>query len=179
MYKCVFCKVKKSKEGYGTNEKSGRRNRVCLDCSPFYSRKPKDHPDKVKHRQSVARKWREANPDRIKATTTSYRKRNRDKINKTHKKWRDKNKDKRRIMSANQQAAKKQRTVGWLNEAQKEWIKWFYKQAVKMEELHGIKYHVDHIHPLRGKNFCGLHVPWNLQVLKASENVRKSNKLME
>lgn len=67
----------------------------------------------------------------------------------------------------------------WLEDDQLEEIEYFYWLAEDLQKITGEEYHVDHIHPLKGKNFSGLHVPWNLQVLPKNLNLKKGNKLIE
>lgn len=78
---------------------------------------------------------------------------------------------------AKRKADKMQRTPKWLSNDHLKNIRKFYEQAQKITETTGVKHHVDHIVPLRGKTVSGLHVPWNLQILTASENGKKHNKL--
>jgi hypothetical protein len=73
-------------------------------------------------------------------------------------------------------AAKLQRTPKWLTEQQLKDIQTEYELSAWCSKVMGVKYNVDHIVPLQGKNVCGLHVPWNLRVIPASDNFKKSNK---
>ena len=78
---------------------------------------------------------------------------------------------------AERRATKLKATPPWLAEFDKHYIKCIYKQAMTLSKLDNIKYHVDHIYPLKGKTVSGLHVPTNLQIIKASENIAKANKI--
>lgn len=66
----------------------------------------------------------------------------------------------------------------WLDHDTRLEIRRIYSVAHEMSKQRKVKYHVDHIIPLQGDTVCGLHVPWNLQIVTASENSIKNNKLL-
>jgi hypothetical protein len=68
-------------------------------------------------------------------------------------------------------------TPNWLTPEQRKEIADIYEHMRDCRAVTGEEYHVDHIVPLKGKNVCGLHVPWNLQVLPSDVNMSKSNRL--
>jgi hypothetical protein len=72
------------------------------------------------------------------------------------------------------QTAKLSRTPPWANLDD---IRLIYDAAAHLSKHCGIKMHVDHVIPLRGEHVSGLHVAENLQILPASQNIAKSNKL--
>jgi len=74
-------------------------------------------------------------------------------------------------------------SVRYYNQLYKAWPDWctehndfkkIYDEA-KKRRRDGENVHVDHIVPIRSMFVCGLHVPWNLQVLTELENLKKGN----
>jgi 5-methylcytosine-specific restriction endonuclease McrA len=92
------------------------------------------------------------------------------------KKWRLSNRAKEAARTARRKAALLRACPAWVDHDQ---IEEFYAMARSLTEKTGVPHEVDHIHPLQGEALCGLHVPWNLQILTKSENSRKKNKFID
>jgi hypothetical protein len=116
--------------------------------------------------------WRVANPVKCSESQRKYRSKNKDKVALSHKRWAQANPDKRSASAAKRHSAKLQRRPSWANE---QLIDAFYIEAKRLEELTGIKFHVDHIIPMQGELVSGLDVETNLQLLPAHENQAKHN----
>lgn len=100
-----------------------------------------------------------------------------DKIKRTVKKYRLANQHKIAELSARNRAIRKRATPDWLTQDQKEEMNNIYWQRAAKSEETGVEHHVDHIVPIKGNKICGLHVPWNLRVIPAEQNLRKRNKM--
>ena len=85
-------------------------------------------------------------------------------------------KDRKKRKKALRDRRNRQATPKWLTKEHKQQIVDTYELMRDCRAVTGEDYHVDHIVPLRGENICGLHVPWNLQVLPAYVNLSKANK---
>ena len=163
-----FCKFKLSKDGLQSN---------CKSCMKAYATAyRKANPDRMK---AASKKWAEANPDKVKAATKKWQQNNPDKVAAKSKKWQKANLDKVSAITAKRRASKLNATPAWLTPDQLSEIQQHYQVAKDLETMTGEVCHVDHIVPLQGENVCGLHVPWNLQVLTASDNMSKGNRYEE
>lgn len=113
------------------------------------------------------RQWRALNRERYNAENRERYAVTREKNCARARKWCKDNPEKNTAKTALRRARKLNATPSWLTKAQKRAISKFYEQA----QIQGLT--VYHIIPLRGKAVCGLHVPWNLQLLTKGENSRK------
>lgn len=119
---------------------------------------------------------RSAYKEKHNAISRKHYEENRDAVILKHKEWKQTNPHLVLAYKAKRRAAKLKAQPSWLTDEHLKQIADTYWLAKDLEAISGEQYHVDHIVPLQGKDVCGLHVPWNLQVLPADINLKKSNK---
>lgn len=158
------------------SERSVSRGR-CLQCHADYMR-----TKCAESRLEATRRWRKRNPDHYKeyyAKTESERLRcknrkyNPENGTKNSKAWRKRNPEKVRASVNARSALRRTACPPWAN---KDAIRAIYLECQRISMMTGVKHHVDHIFPLKGKYSCGLHVPENLRIIPATENLSKHNK---
>lgn len=112
--------------------------------------------------------------DIIKAQTRQYAKENIDKMRAWRSGWKSRNHYYVAADMAFRRAQRRLATPPWI--ALKDMLA-FYEKAQDITQKTGVIHHVDHIYPLIHDRFCGLHVPWNLQIITAQENWEKNNRI--
>jgi hypothetical protein len=192
---CRKCRVKAQNDRRLANlDESRKRTREYLQV--WRAKNPekvaatnKKYDEKNRDKRSeYAKQYRKANPEKVRALFDSWAERNPEKIRgymqKASKAWHERNPEylkehykanKQRYIAATarRRAAQDSATPAWLTAVDKAMIQEMYDVSEARYIQTGIKHHVDHIVPINGKNVAGMHVPWNLQVITAHENLSK------
>lgn len=182
---CPTCQIKKSVQDFNKDRySSDGLTSACRTCRQMRWKKyAETNPDKIEQRKEEfnvkRREDRKENPDKVRQYAREYCKKNRDKRAISDRKYREKNRGTYNASKAKRRASKLKATPSWLSEDQLLEIKLLYLFVAERRKITGLKLQIDHIVPLQGENVCGLHVPWNLQVLTASENSSKGNRFTQ
>jgi hypothetical protein len=152
------------------------RKGTCTECRKLDWQKQND-VRKSKPKSAAAKragkKYYENNKELVKARAlarpTEAKREYRRKYDKEHP-------EQRKLRTNLRRKRFKQATPPWLSAEDRSKIRQIYMQAQQMTELTGERYTVDHIVPLNGKLVCGLHVPWNLEIVTHRANCKKHNK---
>lgn len=155
--------------------------KTCTKCKaakqPSEFTVDRRRPDSLRqHCKACCKAEREARKERKKETDAARYAEKANELRQYASKYRKANRPKVNAYDAARDALRKLATPKW---ADRRRIKGFYEDARTRSRESGYLWHVDHIVPLKSKVVCGLHVEENLQVIPASTNQRKRNKLFE
>ncbi len=160
MTSCKSCLTEKPDSEFYIFKVSGKLRPRCKSCT-----------------LEEGRRWCGENKERKAAQLKRYSEENSEKIKEYHKQHYRSNRSKYFEHAAKRRANKLNATPHWLTDRQLAEIEYMYFLREDVSMLSDYKYEVDHIIPLQGKGVCGLHVPWNLQLLERGENRAKGNRI--
>lgn len=168
---CMSCRNEKEYKMFSKkiSSKDGLQN-YCKDCVSAYA---KEYYKKNKQKMDAANKeYASRNKEKISEYKKQYDKENKDALNRQKYKWKESNKAYYAHKSAERRFAKKNSEI--LDSGSKR-VKSIYLACHNISKRSGVPHHVDHIVPLINDNVCGLHVWWNLRIVSAKSNMKKSN----
>ena len=164
-----------SRESYQRNRESclAIRRRYVAENKHEISEKSKEYRQKNRARLLVRMK------DYYQKTKERQRKRKAE--NKQARRvweagWREKNRGAFNASKAKRRADKRNRYPSWIGKVERMKISSIYAESSRLSKLTGIAFHVDHVIPLMGDLVSGLHVPENLRIIQAAENMSKGKK---
>lgn len=177
--KCCRCLIEKPGDQFSrlSYAKDGLSYQ-CKQCKKEEKAKwRRENPEKA---NQAIKDWIAKNPEKAAAgnrrRVNNWNNENKAKRRQMNKTWFDKNPGIKALYSASRRIAVEIQSPP-LSEDQQSKIAEIYRNAKILSIETGIPHHVDHIIPLKANNCSGLHVPWNLQIIPASENVKKNNRV--
>ena len=161
--------------------RAAERKQAMLDRKPtYFTGKPCKYGHIAERRtakaECIACETERNNSSLRKEYMASYAEKQREKLQEIATRWQKNNKGKVNANTAFNHSAKMLRTPKWLSPFEKLHIKCLYQVAAMRSKHSEIAWDVDHIVPLKGKTVTGLHTPWNLQILTATQNISKGNR---
>lgn len=151
----------------------------CIECDAFKDVAlfvPKTNCCKL-CKSVYTKDYRKKNKQRLAKLRISYSKNyyveNKERLKPIRRAWKSNNLDKSAGYRSKRRALQLKATPSWINENAIESL--YALSSFLTLTTFGNGYHVDHIIPLNNDLVCGLHTENNLQILRAEDNLSKSN----